>query len=435
MNFITSYDYNKETASVREERLSWFKEARFGMFIHYGLFSELGTGEWAMNTQNYTKEEYEKLAENFNPKPSCADEWCALAKSSGAKYAVLTTRHHEGFSLWKSDVNPYNSYNYCGRDIVREFVDACHKYDLKIGLYSSLMDWHHPDGWKCAFDMDARKRFLDYIEKLNTELLTNYGKIDILWYDMPYPMTSTEGWDSCNRNKRLRELQPDMLINNRSKLAEDFQTPEESVNPPDDNYWEACMTFNGISWGYIDSKQAAPYSYNAQKILRMINKCSSCGGNLLLNIGPKPDGSIPEEVFSPLDSVGKWLSENGEAVYGRKAKIGGKYSGCMLNVSSASEDEKTVYLWNRIWPQNGKMQLGGYMTAPRSVTLLKTGEKIDFELDGQRLILKNLPKEIPDKNIGLSVIKMEFDEKPMFRAGSYYPHMNGGRNLAGDLVQ
>lgn len=147
------------------------------------------------------------------------------------KYAVLTTRHHEGFSLWDSKANPYNSVNYGPhRDIVREFVDACREFGLKIGFYSSLMDWHHPDGWKCAYDVEARKRFNQYIKDLNTELLTNYGKIDILWYDVSCPMENWEGWDSVALNQHLRSLQPDLIINNRSKLDEDFGTPEEHIS-------------------------------------------------------------------------------------------------------------------------------------------------------------------------------------------------------------
>lgn len=435
MEFIAPDTYHEQAAKERERRLAWFKEARLGMFIHYGLFSQLGTGEWCMSYQDYTKAEYEEYAKTFNPKEGCAEEWCAFAKKAGAKYAVLTTRHHEGFSLWKSEVNPYNSYNYCGRDIVREFVDACRKYDLKIGLYSSLMDWHHPDGWKCAFDMDARRRFLDYIEALNVELLSNYGKIDILWYDMPYPMKSSEGWDSVNRNNRLRKLQPDMLINNRSKMQEDFLTPEESISPADGAYWEACMTFNGISWGYLDSALAAPYSYTAQQIIKMINRCTSSGGNLLINIGPTADGTVPAEAIKPLETVGKWLCENSEAVYGLKAITGNKFTGCNLNTASVSPDGKTVYVWNMIWPGKDTLQLGGFMNAPKSVTYLATGEKVDFELDGHRLILKNLPKESVDKNAGITVFKLEYDEKAQYQWVSYYPHMNYGVNTAGDLVQ
>lgn len=434
MELISRPEYDRFTAADREKRLQWFKEARFGIFIHYSLFSQHETGEWCMYQQDYTKAEYEEFAKVFAPKEGCADEWCALAKKAGAKYAVLTTRHHEGFSLWKSDVNPYNSYNYCGRDIVREFVDACRKYGLRIGLYSSLMDWHHPDGWRCAFDPEARRRFLDYIEALDVELLSNYGKIDILWYDMPYPMTSSEGWDSVNRNYRLRKLQPDILINNRSKMQEDFLTPEERVNPADGAYWEACMTFNGISWGYLDAEQVKPYSYTPQQIIRMLNTAAAGGGNLLLNIGPKADGSIPEEAVKPLEIVGAWLAENGEAVYGEKAIVGSNLGGCALNVPSASPDCTKIYLWNRIW-KSGELRLGGYMDAPRTITALATGEKIDFEMDGHRIILKNLPEKSFDRHANIAVIKLEFDKSPRCRSGSYYPQMRGGENVAGDLVQ
>lgn len=435
MENIAPRTYVAQTNSERPRRIQWFKEARFGMFVHYGVFSQFETGEWCMSYQDYTKAEYEEFAKNFAPKEGCAEEWCALAKKAGANYVVLTTRHHEGFSLWNSKVNPYNSYNVCGRDIVQEFVDACRKYDLRIGLYSSLMDWHHPDGWKCAFDVEARRRFLDYIEALNTELLTNYGKIDILYYDMPYPMTSTEGWDSINRNNRLRKLQPDMLINNRSKLQEDYLTPEDSISPADGAYWEACMTFNGISWGYLNSKLVAPYSYSTQQIIRMINKATAYGGNLLLNIGPKADGSVPEEAIEPLETLGKWLSENGEAVYGEKAIVGNTYTGCGLNLSSATPDKKNVYLWNMIWPPKDTLQLGGFLNAPTSITYLATGEKVDFKVDGHRIILQNLPKEAVDKHAGLTVFKLEFEEEAKYQWVSYYPHMNGGINVAGDLVQ
>jgi len=200
---------------------------------------------------------------------------------------------------------------------VREFVDACREYGLKIGFYSSLMDWHHPDGWRCAFDTAARQRFNAYITELNRELLTNYGKIDILWYDVARPMDNWEGWDSLERNQMVRELQPGIIIDNRSMLDEDFGTPEEHLTAMDHD-WEACMTFNGISWGYVDSAQAGSYSYNAQRIIRMLNTVTSGGGNLLLNIGPTADGRIPVEMQERLAYLGQWLAVNGEAVYGTR---------------------------------------------------------------------------------------------------------------------
>ncbi|MBR4941993.1 MAG: alpha-L-fucosidase, partial [Clostridia bacterium] len=182
MNFSKT-EYERELARTRPQRMDWWKKARFGMFIHYGLYSLMGRHEWVQVQENIPKEEYELLARRFAPKEGCCRQWARLAKEAGMKYMVLTTRHHEGFSLWNSGVNPYNSMNACGRDIVREFVDACREFGLGVGLYFSLMDWHHPDGGICAYDTRARERFLAYTEALCTELLTNYGKIDVLWFD------------------------------------------------------------------------------------------------------------------------------------------------------------------------------------------------------------------------------------------------------------
>lgn len=174
---LSKPEYERAITATRDERMAWWREARFGMFIHYGLYSLLGRQEWVMAHENQPVEEYEKLADQFHPKPGAPREWAALARKAGMKYMVLTTRHHEGFSLWDSQVNPYNSVNHgAGRDVVKEFVEACREFDLKIGFYSSLADWHHPDSWQCAFDSGARARFCGYIKELNRELLTQYEK-------------------------------------------------------------------------------------------------------------------------------------------------------------------------------------------------------------------------------------------------------------------
>lgn len=418
-------DYEEALAFTRDARMNWWREARFGMFVHFGLYSQLGRMEWAQARECIPVEEYEKLADTFAPKPGAPRQWAKLAKAAGMKYMVLTTRHHEGFSLWDSKANPYNAVNYGPhRDIVREFVEACREFDLKIGFYSSLMDWHHPDGWKCAFDNEARKRFLAYIEALNTELLTNYGHIDILWYDVPQPMKSAEGWDSLARNQRLRALQPHILINDRSYLPEDFGTPEERITA-DERDWEACMTFNGLSWGYVDEEQARAYAYTAPRILRMLCNCSRGGGNLLLNIGPKADGSVPADAVEPLTRVGDWLARNGEAAYGKKSHhcaVGGNG----LSEVTCSADGKTVYLWHWIWPHGGTMSYGGYFTAPKRVTLLATGEEVAFTHDGHRITLTGLPESCPDP-VGVAVIRMEFDTVPEFVDFSRYPQLNDGK--------
>ena len=428
--YLSRYEYEQMTAATRDERMSWFREARFGIFIHYGLYSELGTGEWSQANQNYTVEEYEKLTKTFAPKEGCAREWCKLAKKAGAKYVVLTTRHHEGFSLWNSKVNPYNSMNACGRDIVREFCEACREFDLKIGLYSSLMDWHHPDSWKCANDPEARRRFLQYIEDLNTELLTNYGKIDILWYDVSCPMENAESWDSVNRNARLRKLQPHIIINNRSALPEDFATPEQAIRAEKDCDWEACMTLTRLAWGYVDPEQSKPFAVSSKQIVRDLHLCTCGGGNLLLNISPEPDGSVSEDTWERLLPVGEWLEKNGAAMYGKKFRTGPVYSANTLTAVSADDDLKIFYLWNWVWPKNGELMFGGYKDAPKKISYLVSGEEIDFTVDGHRIFLKNLPKEIPDPVLGVTVLKMEFDEPPRQIFRSYYPQMHGGHDFS-----
>lgn len=422
-------DYLESIAKTRDKRMAWWREARFGMFIHFGIYSHIGRHEWVQVLENTPVEEYEKYADNFNPNPGAPREWAALAKKAGMKYMVMTTRHHEGFSLWDSKANPYNSMNYGPkRDIVREFVDACREFDLKIGFYSSLMDWHHPDSWRCAFDNEARNRFNKYIEALNTELLTNYGKIDILWYDVSRPMESPEGWNSLEMNQHMRKLQPHIIINNRSQLEEDFSTPEEHITAYDYD-WEACMTFNGLSWGYMDSSQTINYSYSPQQIIKMLNTCAFGGGNLLLNIGPKPDGSVPEDAIIPLTTVGKWLESNGRAVYGKlvKNKDRRKPSFSGNGVCGASSNGKSIYLWNWIWPAGGEMGIGGYLNSPKAVRLLKDGTSIDFEYKDHRIILKNLPKKSPDDIAGIAVIEIKFDEKPQYVFASHYPQLHGGK--------
>ena len=436
------YAYEKQIAATRDERMRWWRHARFGMFIHYGLYSQIGRKEWAMAMENIPAREYVNLARSFDPKPGCAREWVELAQRAGMKYAVLTTRHHEGFSLWDSKVNPYNSVNLGPkRDLVAEFVEACRDLGLRIGFYSSLMDWHHPDSWRCVIDEQARRRFNQYIEALNTELLTNYGHIDILWYDVPLPLTTYEGWNSLAMNQRLRALQPHIIINNRSRLNEDFGTPEGHVSP-EGRDWEACMTFNDISWGYVDSEQAKPYSYNAPRILKMLHTCALGGGNLLLNIGPAPDGSVPAEAVQPLKTVGDWLADHGEAVYGLMDQgknrdhelTGGGLADFRGNgVCLATKKGNTIYLWCLIWPPEGSMAIGGYLNSPTSVRLLRDSQPLKFEYRDQRILIRDMPADAADPHANVTVIAMDFDEPPRYQFASYYPQLRCGHDYSQGL--
>src|SRR5438876_2966263 len=226
-----------------EERTRWWHEAKFGMFIHWGLYSIIGRHEWAMEVEGIPIPQYEILARHFTPKPNAAREWAKLAKAAGQKYMVMTTKHHEGFCNFDTKLTDYCAPRQAaGRDLVREFVEAARGEGLRVGFYYSLMDWHHPDGARCAHDEDARKRFVEYIHAHLRELLTNYGKVDVLWYDVSWPLDAA-GWESERMNKMVFELQPDIIVNNRNKLPGDFSTPEQQITADKEGRaWESCMT-------------------------------------------------------------------------------------------------------------------------------------------------------------------------------------------------
>ncbi len=426
-NLLSLSEYEEAVAATRDRRMAWWREARFGMFVHFGLYALIGRHEWAMALENIPIEEYEKLADRFAPEPGAPRAWAKLAKAAGMKYMVMTTKHHEGFCLWDSEAT-----DYCAgkrgpkRDIVAEYVEACRAEGLKVGFYYSLMDWHHPDGWRCAFDPEARKRFTDYTKALVRELMTKYGVVDVLWYDVSRPMEHWEGWDSLAMNQMVRELQPDIIINNRSKLPEDFGTPEEHITAQEHD-WEACMTFNGLSWGYVNSEQAAAYSYNAQRILKMLNTVSNGGGNLLLNIGPTPSGGVPPEAVEPLETVGRWIQNHGEALYGKLSRLGRwSPSGC----GGITAKENTVYFWSWIWPSEGKLGLGGFKTPIVSARILGAGKELEVEQRPYRAVLKGLPERCPDETAGVGVIAVEFEAAPEFTWCAGYPQLHGGRSMS-----
>jgi len=331
------------------------------------------------------------------------------------KYMVMTTKHHEGFSLWNSKTNPYNAVNYGPkRDLVLEYVEACREYGLKVGFYHSLMDWHHPDGANCAKDEAARKRFTEYIRECARELCTNYGKIDIFWHDVSWPLTSPELWESEILNGMISELQPGILINNRAQLPADFGTPEEQIVAEGAGRdWEACMTFNG-SWGYM------PYAldedwHSSRKVVDMLRTVTAGGGNLLLNIGPEPDGTIPPLAIERLAPVGKWLEKYGEAVYGSVDRADKTMEWMPLGQWTVKGN--TGYFWVTRWAGK-ELYLGGVNTKVKSACLLDSGKPVTVEQSENRLILRDLPEKAPDDLVHVSVIKIEFEGKPEQKLGA-----------------
>lgn len=399
---------SKEVLKDRERRMKWWHEARFGMFVHWGLYAQLGRHEWVMNRERIPIKEYEPLAMSWKPKERPAREWASLARQAGMKYMVMTTKHHEGFCLWDTQQTDYNAVK-CGpgRDLVAEYVEACREFGLRIGFYYSLMDWHHPDGARCAKNEKARRRFLDFTQGCVRELMTKYGKIDILWYDVSWPLRSPQLWESKKMTAMARQLQPDIIVNNRAQLPEDFGTPEEHIRAEDEGRaWEACMTFNG-SWGW----QPAPPEdwHSVRDVLKMLRQVTAEGGNLLLNIGPKPDGSVPEEAVERLTTVGQWLEKNGEAVYGKVDRLIGRVEWMPTGAWTAKGN--TAYYWCSRWPGK-ELALGGIKSKLRRASFLADGTPIEFRQEKDRLILTGLPEASPDTLAGVTVLKLEFASKP-----------------------
>ncbi len=412
-------EYLRKTAANRAERMRWWHEARFGMFVHWGLYAQLGRHEWVMNRERIPVAEYQKLADSWHPKERPAREWARLAQKAGMKYMVMTTKHHEGFCLWDTAQTDYNAVKRGpGRDLVREYVEACREFGLKIGFYYSLMDWHHPDGAECARDDAAgrlaRRRFLDFTQGCVRELCTNYGKIDVFWHDVSWPLRSPEAWESVQMNRLIRELQPHILINNRSQLDEDFGTPEEHVTAAEaGRAWEACMTFNG-SWGYMP---ISPDWRSVREVIGMLRSAAGGQGNLLLNIGPHPDGSVPDEATERLESVGKWIATYGDALYGQVDRVDGRMEWMLTGQWTLKGD--TAYYWCDRWP-GSELAIGGLQTKVVEATLMATGDPVAFEQTENRLVLSGLPESSPDEIAGVSVIKLKCTGPPHQVLGSGY---------------
>ncbi|RKP54049.1 alpha-L-fucosidase [Cohnella endophytica] len=333
----------------RTARTEWFLKDRFGMFIHWGLYAIPARGEWVRNAERITVEDYQQYFDDFNPQRYEPREWARAAKAAGMKYAVLTAKHHDGFCLFDSKLTDYKSTKTkAGRDLVSEFLEAFRAEGLKVGLYYSLIDWHHPDypaygdthhpmrdDETYKRDPDNFGRYLDYMHGQVRELLTDYGKLDVMWFDFSYDEMKAEKWRATELMETIRSLQPHILVDNRleasgegggsiytknpSFFSGDFASPEQIIPPSgvtDDEGnsipWEACITLNN-NWGYGSSDKTYK---SAKTIIRKLVECVSKNGNLLLNVGPNAEGEIPDESLAILAEVGKWMARNGASIYG-----------------------------------------------------------------------------------------------------------------------
>lgn len=331
-----------------QKRTKWFMDDRFGMFIHWGLYSIPACGEWVMSEKEMTVEQYQPYFEQFNPVDYQPQKWAQLAKAAGMQYAVLTAKHHDGFCLFDSALTDYKATNTkAGRDLVREFVEAFREAGLKVGLYFSLIDWHHPDFPKYGDRQHPMRnnqtykdevidfeRYLKYMHGQVRELVTNYGKLDLLWFDFSYDDMAGEKWKATELIKMVRQYQPDVIIDNRLEGAGDnhgsivtenpliysgdFASPEQIIPPKgvcDEKGnpipWELCATMNN-HWGYCNYDHQYK---SAEMLVRKLVECVSKGGNMILNVGPDAKGNIPRESVKILKEIGEWMEKNGESIY------------------------------------------------------------------------------------------------------------------------
>lgn len=383
-------------------RQAWFEDARFGMFVHWGLYSLLGRGEWALNRERLPLDEYTLLARNFTAFEYDPRAWAQVARDAGMKYVVLTTKHHEGFCLWDSQVCKFNATRSgAGRDLLAEFVGAVREVGLKVGFYYSLGDWFHPDwsrGWQG--DNTAKDRFMAYTHSLVRELMTGYGDVDILWYDLPQCYSASE-WRSVELNAMVRSLQPGILINNRAMTTEDFATPEQHVTAaPPGRLWESCMTLND-NWGFCpgDRNWKTP-----REVALNLATAAAGAGNLLLNVGPDGQGTIPPESVEILQSVGRWLSANGEAIYASRRHA---LSWTVFGPITRKDDAIYLHLKNDF---GDTLILGGLTNRVRDAHLLATGEALEFEQCGAQTFIRGLPPRSPDDLF--PVVRLRLDGEP-----------------------
>ena len=330
-----------ETEAQKQERMQWWTDARFGMFIHWGLYAQAARHEWVKKNERISDEDYQKYFELFNPDLFDPAEWAKKAKAAGMKYAVITTKHHEGFNMFDSEFTDYKITNTpYGKDIIKEWVDAFRAEGLGIGFYYSLIDWHHPEytidrvhpmSVKTQEEYDELNKdrdmsvYREYLKNQVREILTNYGKIDVLWLDYSFPGQFGKGrddWGSVELMKMVRELQPGILVNDRADLKDyaggwDFTTPEQfKVQKwPEENGvkipWETCQTFSG-SWGYYRDENT--WKDNKQLLVLLIESVSK-GGNLLLNVGPTARGTFDYRADKALSEIGEWMKFNNRSIY------------------------------------------------------------------------------------------------------------------------
>jgi alpha-L-fucosidase len=406
----------KQFAPTHDRRMKWWRQARFGMFIHWGVYAlpagvwngqevKRSGAEWIMNRGKIPAADYQKLPAQFNPVKFDAAQWVKLAKDAGMKYIVITAKHHDGFAMYRSKADPFNIYDATPwkRDPLKELAAEAKKAGLKLGFYySQAQDWNHPGGaaagghWDPKFQDGSMDDYLDKVAAPQIrELLTGYGKVAVLWWDTPVDMTPERG----DKLLPLLKLQPDIVSNNRlyrSKTGGDFETPEQKIPPTGipGKDWETCMTLNG-TWGF----RASDHNWKTpETLLRNLIDIASKGGNFLLNVGPTAEGEIPAESIERLGQMGAWLKVNGEAVYGTSATpFTDPLPWGRATLKKEGGKRATLYLHVFEWPKDGKLALPPLPGKAKITTaVLLAGKKPLTATTADGITTLALPADAPD---------------------------------------
>jgi alpha-L-fucosidase len=421
---------------TKNERMAWWREARFGMFIHWGVYSLPagtwdgrqigGIGEWIMNRAKIPVVDYQTMAKQFNPVKYDPDAWVRMAKDAGMKYIVITSKHHDGFALFETKASKWNVVDATayGKDLLKPLAEACKKYGIKLGFYySQAQDWNNPggsasrkitkEGWANpdSVIIDAytkehhghwdwrqeTKTFDQYIDDVAVpevrELLTNYGEVAVLWWDTPTGMTD----EAATKLQALLALQPQIITNDRLKRPNfpgDHKTPEQRIpnlSDLDGTDWETCMTMNG-TWGY----KSYDHNYKSpETLIRNLLDIASKGGNFLLNVGPTSEGEFPPESVEILARMGEWMKINGEAVYGTKASPWGLFPWGRCT-KKETKNGTSLYFSVFDWPADKKLVIPGMTNSVVSAKLLATGVRVKTSIAEDRTLIITLPATAPD---------------------------------------
>jgi len=408
-----------------EERTKWFRNDKFGMFIHWGVYSVPGRHEWTRHQFQIPQAEYDKYIPKFNPVKFNADQWVDIAKNAGAKYIVITSKHHDGFSIYRSKVSDYDMEltPYKG-DPLKLLAAAAKKKEMRLGFYHSIMDWHHPDyrprrSWEYPKNYKEggnNPRYVEFMKAQLKELLTEYGDVAMIWFDGEWEHTLAETKTDDQIYDFIRSLQPNTLINDRLYERKpgnkaDFGTPEQFVpatglKDPSGKpiLWESCVTINTDSWGY---NQYETEFKSERDLIRMLIEVVSKGGNLLLNVGPKPDGTIQDEFVTRLAAIGRWMKVNGDSIYGTTASPFERMS--FFGRATAKGNKLFLHVFQ--WPLDGQLRVAGLRNLVHSAKLIADpGRKITSRRDGDDILL-TLPGEAPDEIA--SVLELTLDGAPV----------------------